>query len=438
MAGGWCFAIVTDTHVGASYGDYGGPGPDDRWGGQDYYLTDRLSRTVEWLNANAACENIRFVAVLGDITQSAEESEYLKAKEILDRLSVPYVPLLGNHDVWPYTDDEGSPVPNGSCRFNAIFASTFESLACSAVLTDWKKDAGVASETPVMNYAFSVDDTRFVVLDLVSRHSPIAGPGVEGKGVFHPATCRFLQERLAESGAEPVIVLSHHPLTGKMEKPDGVSEAQWVAVRAMIALSVPSVEDCDAIARTLAGHNVPASFAGHIHSIEFVLGHIPAPPFIWDFNHLEFEPIGATRSCVTEGIVAGSNGPDGEDKGTIRLVRVGPLGGLDWTTVNGEQAPGTTVALNPSFNFGHIDGRFMFVPHRFTIRDCQFMFDFGDGTTSGGFEDFKLGWEDRVNLLDASYHKYDDGEKPHVVRLIVRTAAGDGQWHEEEISRVVI
>lgn len=430
MSDGWSFALINDTHVGAGYGDYGNRGHDDGWHGEDYYLTERLERTVQWLNAHREEHGIRFVGVLGDITQSAEESEYLKAREVLDRLEMPYVPLLGNHDVWPYTDDGQSRGPSGSERFDEVFAPVFERLAASGAIEDWKKDAGTIVDTPAMNFSFSILGLHFIALDLVSRNRPVAGRGVEGKGIFHPETRRWLMDRLAECSSRPVVLLSHHPLTGEIEPPEGVGEPQWLGVRAMIALSVPSREDCEEIARCLHGQNVPVSFAGHIHSVEFMLGHLPTPPFIWDFNRLEFRPIGNTESYVTEALVAGSNGPDGRDKGTIRLVRVSAGHNLDWRTVTGDLS-----GLNPSFDIDNIDSRHLFVPHRFSMKEARFRFDYGDGTTSGEFENFQLGWADRVNLLDAKYHEYRDGNPEHVVTLTVKQASTGG-GREEQISRV--
>jgi hypothetical protein len=97
----WSFAVITDLHIGFGYPDYGPEGFDDKYGnGQEYYLTERLRKVVETINSDPS---IKFVIVLGDLSDSAEYTEFLKAREILNYLNVPYIPVMGNHDAYPYT-----------------------------------------------------------------------------------------------------------------------------------------------------------------------------------------------------------------------------------------------------------------------------------------------------------------------------------------------
>jgi parallel beta-helix repeat protein len=88
------FAIITDLHIGRHY--------QEEYEGQDYYLTERLKRVVKWINENknsVKCgENttcsIKFLAILGDITENTPLTGFCKVKEILDYLQIPYVPGL--------------------------------------------------------------------------------------------------------------------------------------------------------------------------------------------------------------------------------------------------------------------------------------------------------------------------------------------------------
>jgi hypothetical protein len=123
----WSFAIITDLHIGYGRGlqlvdsdndgyrkeiDYGGVGWDDpepQPQEYNYEITDRLANAIETI-LNEQNYNIKFVVVLGDISDTAEKSEFFKARELLNRLNnygIPYIPLFGNHDNWPNTQDRG-------------------------------------------------------------------------------------------------------------------------------------------------------------------------------------------------------------------------------------------------------------------------------------------------------------------------------------------
>ncbi|MEM1558229.1 MAG: beta/gamma crystallin-related protein [Nitrososphaerota archaeon] len=107
----YSFAIIADTHVG---------GADDGWDygyrGWDDYLTslpygigepaERLECAVNKINSLIESEKIRFVVHLGDMTDSGELSEHGITISILNKLSVPWIPVIGNHDIWPYCNDK--------------------------------------------------------------------------------------------------------------------------------------------------------------------------------------------------------------------------------------------------------------------------------------------------------------------------------------------
>ncbi len=129
----WSFAIITDLHIGFNSSkwdpdndgwyeiDYGTAGWNDRLRGEKYekyYITQRLRNAIDKIIAEKDERNIKFVVVLGDISDTAERSEFLKARERLNKLNdpngdgntsdgIPYIILIGNHDTWPYTQDLG-------------------------------------------------------------------------------------------------------------------------------------------------------------------------------------------------------------------------------------------------------------------------------------------------------------------------------------------
>jgi len=138
----WKFSFVhlTDLHIGEGIADYGTPGFDDSPPVGDVgTAAQRLRAAVNWINANKGTYKIKLVIVTGDLTDSAEKSEFMKTKEILDALDddVPYVPLLGNHDVWPYTTTAEASTPIGDRYFKAVFDPHFSWLQTRPGIVDW-------------------------------------------------------------------------------------------------------------------------------------------------------------------------------------------------------------------------------------------------------------------------------------------------------------
>jgi len=353
---------------------------------------------------------------------------------------VPYVPLFGNHDVWPYSLHHHADGPSGSEAFNSIFAGAFGELASTPVLSSWERDAATVSSSLLNNYAFDCEGVHFIALDLVSREAAPNGIGANGRGVFHPGTEKWLAGHLASWGpSEPVVLLSHHPLSNRIQKPEEVGGLEWRFICPLLQVSLPGDDDCTRLEECLRGRQgVTGAFAGHSHSVELLLGHLPTPPFIWDFDRIRFAPVGTVPVQLTEGLVAGSNGPTGQDKGTVRIVKVGDGPALDFSTVVGPETPGSTNhALNPSFDATVAGGHGMFIPHRFSKQTAEFQFDYGDGTTPGEFQGFRGGWWERTNLLDSEMHRFEDGKDSHLVTLTVREALPEGRYFTEQISREV-
>lgn len=224
----WSFAIITDLHIGFTpgsgddYFDYDGFGiyynKSEGWKdgtilGQDYYLTRELEQIVETIKDAIENYNIKFVVVLGDISDTAELSEFLKAREILNRLNdknIPYIPLLGNHDVWPYMlkpgmnhDKDRKPEycwtiadPRkghklGDELFEEVFwnksdENIIKNIELIEALPDWEKmdssDITILVDPPdsepinvpiyLQNYAFSYGEIRFICSDYAARVPP--------------------------------------------------------------------------------------------------------------------------------------------------------------------------------------------------------------------------------------------------------------------------
>ncbi|MGH2705507.1 MAG: metallophosphoesterase family protein [Actinomycetota bacterium] len=61
-------------------------------------------------------EGVDFTVAIGDLTQSGLPPEFARAREVLDTLEAPYIPTLGNHDMWGGGDE-----PEGPENFAAAF-----------------------------------------------------------------------------------------------------------------------------------------------------------------------------------------------------------------------------------------------------------------------------------------------------------------------------
>lgn len=200
------FAQITDLHIGEGFDDYGTAGYEDSPPPGDVGASAvALRNSVNWINANCDKRWIRFVIITGDITDSAEKSELLKAKEILDSLSVPYVPMLGNHDVWPYTASAGTQFPIGDRYFSEVFGSQFEKLKDLLPGWDdgtrstpiWNGEADSASGADVgcvsyfQNFAFDYGGYHFICSDFNTRNFAINGKGAMPEGdLFDSSKCQ--------------------------------------------------------------------------------------------------------------------------------------------------------------------------------------------------------------------------------------------------------
>ena len=91
------------------------------------YSVQDLKLAVEKINdISERDKRIAFAILGGDVTSSAQQTEFKAAKIELDKLKIDYIPLLGNHDMWSYDEVKGdlTTKPVG----DLLFASTFKDI----------------------------------------------------------------------------------------------------------------------------------------------------------------------------------------------------------------------------------------------------------------------------------------------------------------------
>lgn len=203
--------------------------------------TSRLNEAVTWINEHRDSRQIELVSVLGDVGWGSGLAE---SKALLDQLSIPYVPIIGDNEI-QYGDEE---------NFTTVYGPQFDWLSNNT--EDWTFAGNAvwnpeeAKDSFFTNMAFTHKGIRFVVLDWASRLPTSEGIWTEF-GYLHDfdgGTYPFLQSELAnltETKENAALFLTHIPMTiGSFDS----------AKMEAITSAVDAYSD-----------KVYANFAGHLH-----------------------------------------------------------------------------------------------------------------------------------------------------------------------------
>jgi len=157
------FATIADSHL------RDGGAPDIRYLKAMDRCRDVLSAYVRDINAHVP--PVDFAVHLGDLTDLGATREFEMAREIMDSLSCPLYPVLGNHD-------------------------NFKSDRKAGWLGFARRDSAT--------YAFDIEGFHFVVIDCTLN--PYQPPYVNCDSTLRV----WVAENLSANSSKPTIVLSHY------------------------------------------------------------------------------------------------------------------------------------------------------------------------------------------------------------------------------------
>jgi hypothetical protein len=251
------FVVITDLHIGYGIPDYypnyptkpnfawldkaeGFPGDNER----NIYCAEKLQLAVKKIIEEKDRYGIKFVVILGDITDTAEKSEFQRAWQILVKLNdvgIAFIPINGNHDVWPYVQPENNFHPedrsiskdtatagvgdrfleeffwgDGNKRnlelIRDLFSQSWERNKNPVDLTN------VFAQAYLQNFGFSWNKITFIGLDLVPRDKNSifsnSYPGEASLAVEHKQTIDFSVNYFSKhiSSRRTAVLFSHYPL----------------------------------------------------------------------------------------------------------------------------------------------------------------------------------------------------------------------------------
>ena len=168
--------------------------------------SQRLQAAVDWVNAEKDARQIEVVVVVGDIGWG---EGLVRSRELLDGLSMPYLPVMGDNEVH---FDTGQP-------FDEVFGSRIDALAdsMSHVRRGPVEVFNTVHNQPtwMQNAAFEHRGLTFVALDWVSRSNNSVLGELAELNDFEGGTLPWLTGELAqlnEAPSEDILLFSHHPM----------------------------------------------------------------------------------------------------------------------------------------------------------------------------------------------------------------------------------
>ena len=252
---GFDFVFFADFHIGegkksiSGMDDFGTPGYDDADNDPEE-TTPAIKGSVacvDYINQHVVGQpgyDIRFIVAGGDFTSSSERSEWQRTRTVLDGLDKrPFlVPLMGNHDGWPYVGHGLSFFPPFPGYFEEqpedevvvgeyfidAFGGMYDTLRFIQPVPNWEQSELLLMPTEKTchrwpsyynNFAFSFQGSRFIVTDFNTRKDPPPSerPGLRGEPDVYANqpyhwTLDWLKAQVAAvRPGERIVCVGHHP-----------------------------------------------------------------------------------------------------------------------------------------------------------------------------------------------------------------------------------
>lgn len=202
-------------------------------------LDTRASAAIDHIIAHQA--DAAYCVVTGDLVNDGGKALYEALRQRLDRLPMPWLPLVGNHDN-------------------------------RAHMTALLRPPGTVEDTYVQ-YAVETEAGVLLCLDTLRERSPV--------GEIAAPCLDWLERKLAEYSGTPIYIFMHHPPAVLHSQFDDIG----LANRDMFIQTVSGSPD---VKHIFAGH-VHRRFSGHVAGIPFttmqaVSFQAPGPGTTWDWN----------------------------------------------------------------------------------------------------------------------------------------------------------
>ncbi|CAF1039577.1 unnamed protein product [Adineta steineri] len=242
------FALLSDIHIGDT-------------GANALGRARSAVAKINQLVANKSI-NLQAVFITGDLTDHAMLDQYNTVRAVLNNLTIPYYPIIGNHDQWLYNSTWEDVAPVG----DQLFAKTFEHILNQSNIINYPNGTVWnplhSCQSWFQNYRIQIHNNIFIALDWNSRHHAAASLGYKGSmpGAdlydFNGGTFRWLEEQLQQldKQSSTIVLLQHQPYRAPFYIPGEIyafGEAKRLRINHLL--------------RQHSSLNYFGVFAGHFH-----------------------------------------------------------------------------------------------------------------------------------------------------------------------------